>query len=108
MPLYEYKCDACGATFELIRKFSDPPADTCQKCGKGPVRKLVSSPAFHLKGSGWYVTDYARKGGEAGASKAGESTAESSTEKPAAAAAKDTDSKPATDKPVAPAGAKDS
>jgi putative FmdB family regulatory protein len=102
MPLYEYKCDACGATFELIRKFSDPPADTCQKCGQGPVQKLLSSPAFHLKGSGWYATDYARKGGETGASKA---EGESSSEKPAAS--KDTDSKPATDKPAAPAGAKD-
>ena len=102
MPLYEYKCDACGATFELIRKFSDPPADTCPKCGKGPVQKLLSSPAFHLKGSGWYATDYARKGGEAGASKAGEST----SEKPAAST--DTDSKPAADKPAAPAAAKDS
>jgi putative FmdB family regulatory protein len=103
MPLYEYKCDACGATFELIQKFSDPPAGTCQKCGQGPVQKLLSSPAFHLKGSGWYVTDYARKGGDPAASKAGESP----TEKPAASS-KETDSKPAADKPAAPAGAKDS
>lgn len=60
MPLYEYLCDACGHRFETIRKFSDPPLETCPKCG-GPVNKLQSAPAFHLKGSGWYITDYARK-----------------------------------------------
>lgn len=102
MPLYEYNCEACGATFELIRKFSDPPADSCPKCGQGPLRKLVSSPAFHLKGSGWYATDYARKSGEPAAPKAGESP----SEKPAATT-KDTESKPATEKPAA-TGAKDS
>ena len=48
MPLYEYECDACGERYELIRKFSDPPLEVCPKCGHGPVRKLVSSPAFHL------------------------------------------------------------
>lgn len=60
MPLYEYQCDACGHRVETIQKFSDPPLETCPKCG-GAVRKLQSAPAFHLKGSGWYVTDYARK-----------------------------------------------
>jgi putative FmdB family regulatory protein len=63
MPLYEYLCDACGQKFELIRKFSDPPLEECPACG-GTVRKLVSSPAFQFKGSGWYITDYARKGQE--------------------------------------------
>lgn len=61
MPLYEYQCDSCGARFELIRKFSDPPVTACPKCGKETVQKLVSSPAFQFKGSGWYVTDYAKK-----------------------------------------------
>jgi putative FmdB family regulatory protein len=60
MPLYEYQCDACGFRFELIQKFSDPPAETCPTCG-GPVRKLMSSPAIQFKGSGWYITDYAKK-----------------------------------------------
>ena len=64
MPLYEYQCEACGARFELIRKFADPPLEACTRCGKGPVTKLVSSPAFQFKGSGWYITDYARKSGE--------------------------------------------
>jgi putative FmdB family regulatory protein len=62
MPLYEYACDACGQHFELIRKFSDPPVETCYLCGGGPVRKLLSSPAIQFKGTGWYVTDYGRKG----------------------------------------------
>ncbi len=60
MPLYEYECEACGHRFETIRKFSDAPLETCPKCG-GAVHKLQSAPAFHLKGSGWYITDYARK-----------------------------------------------
>jgi putative FmdB family regulatory protein len=60
MPLYEYHCEACGRRFELIRKFSDPPLEKCPTCD-GAVRKLVSSPAFQFKGSGWYITDYAKK-----------------------------------------------
>jgi putative FmdB family regulatory protein len=60
VPLYEYECDNNGHRFEVIQKFSDPPIQTCPTCG-GPVHKLISSPAFQFKGSGWYVTDYARK-----------------------------------------------
>jgi putative FmdB family regulatory protein len=60
MPLYEYQCDACGHRFEVIQKFSDPLVDTCPKCGS-PVRKLMSSPAIQFKGSGFYITDYAKK-----------------------------------------------
>ena len=62
MPLYEYECDACGQRFEVIRKFSDPPLDACTRCQKGPVRRLLSSPAIQFKGTGWYITDYAQKG----------------------------------------------
>ena len=61
MPLYEYECQACGHRFEVIQKYSDPQIETCVKCG-GPVEKLVSSPAIQFKGSGWYITDYARAG----------------------------------------------
>ena len=61
MPLYEYQCDACAHRFEQIQRFSDPPLTSCPECG-GAVRKLVSSPAIQFKGSGWYVTDYARQG----------------------------------------------
>jgi putative FmdB family regulatory protein len=72
MPLYEYECEACGQRFEVIRKFSDAPLTTCSLCGKGPVEKLLSSPAIQFKGAGWYVTDYARKDkGDAGKKDAG-------------------------------------
>ncbi len=60
MPLYEYECVKCGATVEKIQKFSDPPLTVCEKCG-GKLERLISSPAIQFKGSGWYVTDYARK-----------------------------------------------
>jgi putative FmdB family regulatory protein len=62
MPLYEYQCDSCQNRFEKIQKsYNDPPLETCPKCGKGPVRKLISSPAIQFKGTGWYITDYAKK-----------------------------------------------
>jgi putative FmdB family regulatory protein len=84
MPLYEYQCDSCGHRFEVIRKFSDPPIDACPKCGSA-VRKLMSSPAIQFKGSGWYITDYAKKDSgtapKAGASKEG-ATSESGESKP--------------------------
>ena len=65
MPLYEYECPTDGL-FERIQKFSDPPLAACPTCG-GPIEKLLSAPAIQFKGSGWYITDYARKstGGEA-------------------------------------------
>ena len=77
MPLYEYQCDACGRRFEKIRRFSDPLLERCDLCGKGPVHKLVSSPAIQFKGSGWYITDYAKKGSD----KAAEGSASTSGEK---------------------------
>jgi putative FmdB family regulatory protein len=61
MPLYEYECESCGKRFEKIQKFSDPLVDVCPNCGKGPVKKLLSSPAIQFKGSGWYITDYPKK-----------------------------------------------
>jgi putative FmdB family regulatory protein len=61
MPIYEYSCRKCGTVIEKIQKFSDPPLKRHAGCG-GALTKLVSQSAFHLKGSGWYVTDYARKG----------------------------------------------
>ena len=67
MPLYEYQCDACGRRFERIQRFSDPPVEVCPACGAGPVQKLLSSPAIQFKGSGWYITDYARKSSESAA-----------------------------------------
>ena len=66
MPLYEYQCESCSTRFERIQKFSDPPVETCPKCA-GPVKKLPSSPAIQFKGSGWYITDYAKKSSGDGA-----------------------------------------
>jgi putative FmdB family regulatory protein len=60
MPLYEYKCGSCGKTFEVIQKFADEPVKIHPECG-GEVVRLFSAPAFHLKGTGWYATDYAKK-----------------------------------------------
>ena len=80
MPLYEYQCDACSTRFERIQKFSDPPIDVCPSCG-GTVKKLLSSPAIQFKGSGWYITDYARKSsGAPDAAKPAESPAASKAE----------------------------
>lgn len=62
MPLYEYECKACHHRFEQIQKFSDPLVRKCPKCGKKKVEKLLSSPAVQFKGTGWYITDYQRKG----------------------------------------------
>ncbi len=60
MPIYEYSCNKCGNVVEKIQKFSDPPLNKHEGCG-GALTKLISQSSFHLKGTGWYVTDYARK-----------------------------------------------
>ena len=95
MPLYEYECGTCGHRFEAIQKFSDPLVDTCPTCGS-PVHKLMSSPAFHLKGTGWYATDYGKKDSSAGGTSDGGSkdSPGDSSEKPAGKA--DGDSKTST------------
>jgi putative FmdB family regulatory protein len=78
MPIYEYRCLDCGHQFELMQKFSDPPAEACTSCS-GTVQKLISRSAFHLKGSGWYVTDYGRNGSAPGKA-TGKSDSESGAE----------------------------
>jgi len=60
MPIYEYECSQCGNVEEAVQKFSDAPLTTCKQCS-GQLSKLISQSSFHLKGSGWYVTDYAAK-----------------------------------------------
>jgi putative FmdB family regulatory protein len=75
VPLYEYQCKKCKHRFEKIQKFSDPPVRKCPECGGG-VEKLLSMPAVQFKGTGWYVTDYARK---SGASNSSDSSATSSS-----------------------------
>jgi len=81
MPLYEYECEAeNGRRFEIIQKFSDEILTVCPTCG-GPVRKLISSPAIQFKGSGFYITDYARKSGtDAGKESKGSPTSSSSSD----------------------------
>jgi len=76
MPLYEYQCDVCDQRFEIIQRFSDPTPDTCRMCGKGPVRRLMSSPAIQFKGTGWYITDYSQKGKSSSEGSASEKKAE--------------------------------
>ena len=94
MPLYEYECDACGQRFEVIRKFSESTLSECTLCGKGPVRRLMSSPAIQFKGSGFYLTDYGRSGQKALEKKQSEAT--SSDDKKSDKAEKKTkDSSPA-------------
>ncbi|MEW5902293.1 MAG: FmdB family zinc ribbon protein [Acidobacteriota bacterium] len=60
MPIYEYECNECGCRTEVVQKASDSPLKKCQSCG-GTLKKLISPPAIQFKGSGWYITDYARK-----------------------------------------------
>ena len=83
MPLYEYQCKVCHHRFEKIRKFSDPPLTECPECGEDEVEQLLSAPAVQFKGSGWYVTDYAKKGSSQGSTSKkseGESKSETKTE----------------------------
>jgi len=73
MPLYEYFCESCGRTVEVVQSFSERPLSTCDRCG-GRLKKLLSPPALQFKGSGWYVSDYGRSGGSrstSGAEQAG-------------------------------------
>lgn len=84
MPIYEYRCNECQHDVEALQKLSDPPLVTCPACGKPALQKLVSAAGFHLKGSGWYVTDF--RGGAGGAKKADKDAGK--TDAPAADAAK--------------------
>ncbi|MGE5569728.1 MAG: FmdB family zinc ribbon protein [Rhodospirillales bacterium] len=67
MPIYEYKCSKCGGTFEVLQRFADAPLTVHEGCG-GAVERLISPAGLHFKGSGWYITDYARKSGSNGGS----------------------------------------
>ena len=78
MPLYEYACDKCGQTFEVLQKFADQPLSTHEGCG-GKVERLLSPPALQFKGSGWYVTDYARNGNSSSSAPKSETKSETKT-----------------------------
>ncbi len=84
MPIYEYECGACGERHDALQKFSDKPLRKCPACGRLKLKKLVSAAAFHLKGTGWYVTDFRDKGKGNGKDKGAEAAGESKTDgKPA-------------------------
>ena len=112
MPLYEYECDSCGNRFEKIQKFSDPLVDICPKCGKS-VHKLMSSPAIQFKGSGFYITDYAKKestpAGKTGGGKdkdsSGSSSGSSSESSSSDASSGEKASAPSSPAPATPAKA---
>lgn len=74
MPIYDYRCEACGHEFEDLRGFNDPDPDSCPECGKDTVKKLITGGNFQLKGSGWYVTDYAGKSKKGKKDKSAESS----------------------------------
>jgi putative FmdB family regulatory protein len=95
VPLYEYECKKCGHRFEKIQKFSDEPIKTCPECG-GEVEKLLTAPAVQFKGAGWYVTDYAKKGGSSSKSNPSESSSPASDTKSESKPAETP--KPSTDK----------
>jgi putative FmdB family regulatory protein len=100
MPLYEYECNDNGHRFERIQKFSDPPIAVCPTCGSA-VRKLLSSPAIQFKGSGWYITDYAKKSGSvesSSSSSSGSSKSDGGDKKSESSdkSSTSTDSKPAS------------
>ena len=115
MPIYEYKCGKCG-TFEVTQKITEKPLGRCPTC-KGKVKKLISNTSFQLKGTGWYVTDYARKdksstlkGDGKGDGDSKPSSGETKSDaKPAAAEAKaESKEKPAAEKSAPKSGSSDS
>jgi putative FmdB family regulatory protein len=89
MPIYEYECTACSQITEAVQRFSDPPLSECAHC-RGQMRKVISKSTFHLKGSGWYVTDYSGKNQSASAdSSSSPSTTSDSPSEPAKTETKD-------------------
>ena len=106
MPIYEYQCVKCG-TFEITQRITEKPLGKCPTC-KGKVKKLISNTSFQLKGTGWYITDYARKGnGEpktdkpAAESKSDKSASESKTDSKKESKSSESSAKTGTDKPAA-------
>ena len=94
MPIYEYHCVNCGKDFEFMQKFSDAPKSNCPECG-GELTKLISNCTFHLKGSGWYATDYASKSSASPARKHHETKPEEKTSASPAKEKKTTEAKAA-------------
>ncbi|ABI88334.1 regulatory, FmdB family domain protein [Burkholderia ambifaria AMMD] len=84
MPIYAYRCEACGFAKDMLQKMSDAPLSQCPECGKDAFRKQVTAAGFQLKGSGWYVTDF--RGGSGGTSAPATATGEAGAAAPATAA----------------------
>ncbi len=80
MPIYEYRCEACGAPKEAIQKMSDPPLKVCEACGAEALQRVMSRTSFVLKGSGWYATDYKAPSKESKSESKSESTTVPKTE----------------------------
>nr|WP_257215296.1 FmdB family zinc ribbon protein [Pusillimonas noertemannii] len=78
VPIYAYKCSACGHAQDVLQKMSDPVLTDCPECGQSTYAKQVTAAGFQLKGSGWYVTDFRDGGKKAGSSSSGESSSSSS------------------------------
>src|SRR4051812_5791254 len=98
MPLYEYECKKCGHRFEKIQKFSDKMVKKCPECG-GAVEQMISAPAVQFKGSGWYVTDYAKKTTSPGSSGGDSGSKDKKDDKPKSdSSSKDGASKESTQK----------
>ncbi|CAM3982623.1 FmdB family zinc ribbon protein [Bordetella tumulicola] len=107
MPIYAYKCSACGHAQDVLQKMSDAPLSVCPECGQSTYSKQVTAAGFQLKGSGWYVTDF-RNNGSSGTAKSdgGSSASSPDTAKTATPAASDSSAKsatPAAAPPPAPA-----
>ena len=85
MPIYEYRCPDCGHQFEAMQKFSDDPITVCPSCSAEHVKKLISAPAFHLKGGGWYKDHYGLKSGGGSGSEASDASAGGSSSSESAA-----------------------
>ena len=93
MPIYEYECGGCGERQEFIQKFSDPQKRKCPLCGERRLKRLVSAAAFHLKGDGWYVTDFRDKGKKKKGDGDGDGKAAKDSPKAEGAKSKDTGTK---------------
>ena len=111
MPIYEYRCGACGHKLESLQRFSDAPLVTCPSCGKDALTKQLSAAGFHLKGSGWYATDFKNSGSKPAAKEAAKEAAKPDAKDSAAASApseakSDTSSSAKADAPAASSGTK--
>jgi putative FmdB family regulatory protein len=95
MPIYEYQCTRCGNVEEAFQRFSDKPLTRCRQCS-GKLHKLISNSTFHLKGSGWYVTDYANKSNKSSPHTAKKEPASAGADTSSGASAPSSDSKPKT------------